>query len=469
MSSSHRAVFWIAVVAGAAALAGCGGASGLFSAPGKGPATNGSVTVTISDPSTCGAPNGMFTHIWISVADVEASPNASARAGDASFVDLTPKLRTAPMQVDLVGGATQCQLPTLAANTSVAAGQFAQLRLFLASDGQAAQIAGNHCGGAANCVQLSSNGSIQPIQVAAETTSGLPMSATTLLGGPFTVATGQSLSVNIAFDVCASVLVANNKITLNPVVTGGALPQKDQITGTLEDALSHAPIGGRQIVALEQSSNGGADRVVMETAAVNSTGMFQFCAVPAGQYDLVATASNAMGGQFAPTLLIGVPNGAQIGALAMFAGMGVNASPGTVQLTINSGTAPIAARIEAQERISIGSQRFVATIPIPQEPAATFAVLTATGAGCAAGGNCALPLLMMPALNASSGRFQSTPNPLISSNTTTPAIYEFDVLAFAPGSGGVPACTPNEVVTGDVPVSPNGATSPPAINFSGCG
>lgn len=457
-------------MAGAAALAGCGSAGGLFSAPGKGPATNGSVTVTMSDPSTCGAPNGgMFTHIWISVADVEASPNASARAGDSSFVDLTPKLRTAPMQVDLAADATQCQLPTLATNTSVAAGQFAQLRLLLASDGQAAQIAGNHCGGAANCVQLASNGSIQPIQVSAESTSGLPMSAATLLGGPVTVTAGQTQNVNIAFDACASLLVANNKFTLNPVVTGGALPLKDQISGTLQDALTHSAIGGRQIVALEQSSSGGADRVVLETAAVTSTGVFQFCAVPAGQYDLVATASNATGGQYAPTFLAAVPNGAQIGALAVFPGAGLNANPGTVQLTINSGTAPIAARIEAQERISIGTERFVATIPIPQEPAATFTALTAAGAGCVAGGACAQPLFPMPALNASSGRFQSTPNPLISSNTTTPAIYEFDVLAFAPGSGGTPSCTPSEIVSGDVPVSPNGATSPPALTFSGCG
>lgn len=448
------------LVAGICAWAGCGSVSGIFgTGPGGGTPSNGTVTVTLSDPSTCLAPNGPYTHIWISIAAVEASPNASAAAGDSSFVDLTPQLKTAPAQVDLLAPPSQCQLPTLATNTSVTAAQYAQLRVFLAADSQAGAIANNHCGAAANCVQLASNGSIQPIVAGAATTSGLPIAAATLLGGPFTVSSGQSSRINIAFDACASVLAANGQILLNAAVTGGALAQNSQVSGTLVDGVSHAAIGGRQIVALEQPGAGGADRVVLETAASNATGAFLFCAVPTGTYDLAAIASTAAGGQYAPTFLSGVTSGAQIGNVSVFPGVGINANPGTVQLTTSTGAAAAALRIAAQERIANGTQTFIATIPIPQEPAATVLALTAPGASCALGGDCSVNLFSLPALNASFGRFSGTPSPLISSNTTSPAIYQMDVQAAT--------CSPQEQTTGDVSVLPNGSTSA-SVAFAGC-
>src|SRR5665213_1382418 len=53
-----------------------------------GPST--SVSVMISDPAACKAPNGPLSHVYITITDVKASTNPDAGANDSSFVDLTP-------------------------------------------------------------------------------------------------------------------------------------------------------------------------------------------------------------------------------------------------------------------------------------------------------------------------------------------------------------------------------------------
>lgn len=467
---SFRCLFalWLALLACCMAGTSCGGNRSVIGPGSSG--GGGTVTLTLSDAATCGPPSGPFTHIWISIADVEANPNAAAAAGGTGFVDLTPQLKAAPMQVDLLAIPSQCTLATLAMNASAPPGQYAQLRIVLAPDSSAGVISHNACGTAANCVQLGSNGSIQPIRLSAETSSGIVLAGAGLAAGSFTVASGQNQPVNIAFDACASIITAGGVITLNPVLSGGAITSgSETISGALIDGVSHGAISGRQIVALEQPSN-GRDRILMETAAAAS-GAFSFCPVPPGTYDLAASASTAMGGQFAPTFLTGVPNGTAIGKVALFAGAGLNANPGTVQLGVTSvgaaGAAPVAVRIAARERILLGTQTFDVTIPILQEPAATIATLTTTAPSCAPGQACSSTLLSLPALSASFARFQTSGSFQVIANITTPAIYQLAAQAFIPSSGGVATCSPAEQTTGNVAISPNGAATA-SVPLTGC-
>src|SRR5579864_4718577 len=89
-------------------LFGCGSSNSTTNANMAG------VNVTISDPSTCSAPQGPFSHVFVTITDVQISSSSTAGANDSSFVDLTPSLKQNPMQVDLLAQANnQCFLATL--------------------------------------------------------------------------------------------------------------------------------------------------------------------------------------------------------------------------------------------------------------------------------------------------------------------------------------------------------------------
>src|SRR5215471_8766805 len=102
------------------------------------------VNVRVSDPATCSGPKGAFSHIYVTITDVQI--NASASAGnDSGWIDLTPSLSQSPQQVDLLGQASnQCFLAILGATTALQPGSYQQIRIMLASN--ATVIANNVCG-----------------------------------------------------------------------------------------------------------------------------------------------------------------------------------------------------------------------------------------------------------------------------------------------------------------------------------
>src|SRR5215469_5521952 len=63
------------------------------------------VSVRISDPATCQSPGGPFAHVFVTITDVRANVSSTAGDNDGGWVDLTPNLSKAPMQVDLLGQA----------------------------------------------------------------------------------------------------------------------------------------------------------------------------------------------------------------------------------------------------------------------------------------------------------------------------------------------------------------------------
>src|ERR1700756_5054119 len=63
----------------------------------------GAVSVMMSDPATCAAPDGPFAHVYVTITDVQAHMSATAGDNDSGWVDLTPNLAKSPKQVDLLG------------------------------------------------------------------------------------------------------------------------------------------------------------------------------------------------------------------------------------------------------------------------------------------------------------------------------------------------------------------------------
>src|SRR3954467_2582082 len=133
----RTALFFLSVLA-LASLALLVACSAGKSANGRGTGT-GSVTTTISDPSTCTAPQGPYSHIFLTVADVQIHQGATAAASDPGWVDLTPGLT--PTQVDMLSTtSTSCFLATLGSNVNLAPGSYQQIRVILLDNSKASQV-----------------------------------------------------------------------------------------------------------------------------------------------------------------------------------------------------------------------------------------------------------------------------------------------------------------------------------------
>ena len=132
-------------------------ALGLVGCSGSGSSQTGLVNTSISDPPTCSAPSGPYTHVFVTVTDVKIHTNANAGPNDAGWVDLTPTLQNNPQQVDLLAQAsTECFLAMLGSKTEIQAGTYQQIRVFLAPDNTS--IASNQCSAnLANCVVMAAN------------------------------------------------------------------------------------------------------------------------------------------------------------------------------------------------------------------------------------------------------------------------------------------------------------------------
>src|SRR5579872_5810809 len=79
-------------------VAACSSVNGTLTTSGM-----STVNVMISDPATCATPNGPFSHVYVTITDVSANVSSTAGDNDSGWVDLTPSLKNAPKQVDLLG------------------------------------------------------------------------------------------------------------------------------------------------------------------------------------------------------------------------------------------------------------------------------------------------------------------------------------------------------------------------------
>src|SRR5713101_4918364 len=241
----------------------------------------GFVNVSTSDPPTCSAPSGPYSHVFVTVTDVKIHTSSNAGSNDSGWVDLTPNLKNSPQQVDLLSQAsTECFLAMMGSKTEIQAGSYQQIRVFLAPDNTS--ISGNQCssatGNPANCIVLAADNSIHALTLASEAQSGLKIPSGQIAGGKFTIAAGETKDLDIDFNACASIVASGGgKFILRPVLHAGEVGLSSAINGTVIDNSTSKPIvGGTTVVALEQKDSSNVDRVVMSTLA-DGNGNFALC------------------------------------------------------------------------------------------------------------------------------------------------------------------------------------------------
>lgn len=409
----------------------------------------GTVSVMLSDPATCQAPDGPYAHVYVTITDVQANVSSTASPTDGSWVDLTPNLTKSPKQVDLLGLASnQCFLATLGDSMQLQAGSYQQIRVILASN--SASITNNACGSAANCVVLTSDNSVHTLNLSSEAQTGIKIPSGQIASGAFTIGAGQTKDLDIDFNTCESiVLQGNGQYRLMPVLHAGEVSTTStSINGTVVDAATGKPVAGSAVVVLEQKDSAGIDRPVGGSSkVVNTDGSFVYCPLPAGTYDVVVVGTTTGGAFYQPSIVTGVTVGSTTGTIKLYLPtVSTNASlAGTVssQNASNQGTV---ADVQLSALETVNSATY--TIPLPltsTQSSATLNVETAPGSGCSTGTDCASYTLNVPGGAVNIGAWVSSGVTLTVS--TSLASYSVDGLATVPGGGGTADCSPSEITT----------------------
>jgi len=447
-----------------------------------------SVSVTISDPPSCKVPAGSFEHVYISINSVQAHTSATAGDNSPGWQELAPQLASAPVQVDLLGTATQgCFLATLGSNNALPVGSYQQIRLLLVPNnpGGSPVPATNNCGNQGlNCAVLN-DGSIHELDLSGQANTGLKIPPGQIVGGPITVTAGQDITLNIDFNICASVIVEGNGMyRLKPTLTAGQVSTtaNTALSGQVTDSVTGMPIlGGTTLVALEQPDASGIDRVFMQ-AATDSSGNFNFCPLPMGAtFDVVVVAINGAGVAYNAAVVVNVPIGTSLGKVPLVAETGAPTGPATIQgfVTALNGAAGgmIDVTMSALQSVSLsgGGARQV-TIPLQGNSTGLISVQNPTTcpAGAPMSANCAQYSLVVPASNPEVGTF-SAGVVTFTAPASGPVLFTVDALAAMPMSGGLPDCTPPEMTQnhlsgGTMPLAVVAGTTVTAqeIDFSGC-
>lgn len=460
-------ILLLTIIAASTVFVGCGSSGG-----------TATVATSLSDPATCGPPQGAFSHIYVTVTDVEISQSATAGANDSSWVDLTPKLKNNPVQVDLLGVANQCFLATLG-STGIPAGNYQQIRVILASNGVG--VSNNKCGpGAANCVMLTNDPSQTPfaLQLSSEARTGIKIPSGQIAGGQFTVKAGDNKDFNIDFNACASIVTqGNGQYRLKPVLHAGEVQLQSTstaISGIVVNAANGLPItGGTTVIALEQMDAGKVDRVIMETVAA-SDGSFSFCPVAAGSYDVVVSAVDGSGNVFAASVITGVQPGDNLANIPVTSAGAAASLQG--QVTTSTGTGATSADVELaalqqiSEIINNTPTTVMITTPLASQSAATANFATQSLGSCPVNTDCMSYTLALPASTPGVGAFKANQNQQI---TTLPILgsanYTLDATTFVPGAATQTGdCSPSEMQSGGIAVNTGQTVQVPAIQFSGC-
>jgi len=460
-----------ALAAAAGIVVGCSNGS-------TGPTTTGMATanVHLSDPSTCTSPNGPFSHVYVTISDVQAHTSASAGPNDAGWVDLTPKLSQSPQQVDLLGPVvSQCFLANMGDSLQLQAGNYQQIRVILSTTVPAGQGKGlggtDACGSQANCVVLADN-SIHTLLLSSEAKTGLKIPSGQIANGGFNIAAGQTKDLDIDFDTCDSIVIeGNGDFRLKPVLHAGEVSTTStSINGVIVDNTTGKPVDGLVEVALEQKDANGVDRIFMSTIA-GTDGSFVFCPLPAGTYDLVIVSRSSAGVVYSPTVVTGVAPGQTISVVSLHALPTVSTAPAVLHgmVTSQNGATPPAATVTDVQLSTLETVSSTLTVTVPLVPslsAIELSLATSSSASCPAGTDCVSYDLKTSAGPVFVGAYSA--GSIALTQSTLPASYIVDVIATVPASGGQLDCSPSELKSAALtPVA--GTTAPvPTLAFAGC-
>jgi len=462
---------FLSLTAIAATIAGCGGTTTTTTAT----AGMAHVSVKLSDPATCMAPNGPFAHVFVTVTDVKAHVNGSAADNDPGFVDLTPGLSTHPQQVDLLGQASnQCFLASLGSTQELQPGKYQQIRIILSDNSPVVNktLPTNLCSnGAANCVVLS-DGTVHTLQLSSEATTGIKIPPGQIANGGLTVAAGETKDLDVDFNTCVSIVEqGNGQFRLKPVLHAGEVTTTStSINGTVVDSATGKAVNGPVLIALEQKDANGVDRVFMNTLA-DASGGFVFCPLPAGTYDVIIVGVSTAGAAYAPSVITGVSTGSTLSVVQLHPQPSVASGATRLQGSVtsqNGAIPPAATSIDVQvSALESVSASLIVTVPqLPTQPGATLALTTENSNSCATGKDCVSYSMPLPAAPPYVGAFTAGGTTLTQS--LLPPSYSIDGIAFVPSSGGTLNCSPNELQA--TPVTPvAGSTLPVStLAFTGC-
>ncbi len=481
MSRQKWALMFLGALLTAGLLLACGGGTANTS-------QSGTLTVTLSDPGTCSAPNGSFANVFITIVDVRAHSSATAGDNDAGWQSLLGDNKGKPQQVDLLGIANNnCFLKTLGSTVLLQSANYQQLRVILADNTNLPTPNGckNSNGTSANygnCVYLT--GEVQkfgtaapshPLLLSSETKTGLKIPAGQIAGGQFNIPAGESKDLNIDFNACASIVMqGNGGFRLKPVLHAGEVKTTaNNVSGKVVDNATGLPITKANVVVALELNVGGTE-MVKQQMSPDAQGNFAFCPVAdpeGGSYDVVVVAFGQNGTvAYAPTITTGVMPGAALGNVKMFA----VGAPANIQGLVTSqkpGPAGTVADVSLAlwQQVTLGSSVNV-VIPLAMQNAVEVPLETAQNNSCPVNTFCKDYTMVVPAGNAAVGAFQAGGATYAAPSGTVN--YLVNAMAVVPGSGGAtPDCSPSSITTDKIPVTP-GQTNPPAkapdINFTAC-
>jgi hypothetical protein len=170
----------------------------------SGPAT---LNMTASDAATCSGPQGPFSHIYVTITDIQVNATYSSSAGDngPAWIDLTPQPAASAAGRSAWTGQQSVGSCRLRSTTELPPGSYQKIRIFLA--GKSTLVLGNQCGGNTNCVMLGSDptSTAQPLLPSSQAKTGLKIPSGQIARGRFVVATGKTQGLDIVFNACASI------------------------------------------------------------------------------------------------------------------------------------------------------------------------------------------------------------------------------------------------------------------------
>src|SRR5579863_9994779 len=294
--------------------------------------TSGTIHTELSDPASCSA---TYQHVWITVSEVQA------HLGSAGWHDLTPGLSNAPVQVDLLNDpANDCFLAQLGTISGLPAGKYQQIRMILFDPvthghgkGKGSGPHTHHKGGPGatpppdnacatalgpdvfNCIELA-DGSIVPLSLPSEATTGLKIPSGQIAGGGLVIAAGASADLDIDVDACKSVVQDGNsgmfvlkptlhagQIDLSAVIGGSVVVGEVKDGAVVPSGATPTPVANAKVWLEAQlparnftigapSATAATAQVenVLRATTTDNNGDFEFCPMPAGTYEIVVDA-----------------------------------------------------------------------------------------------------------------------------------------------------------------------------------
>ena len=424
LKTKSRQLMTLAVIAGLLIASGwiisCGGNSGSMSVP-VGNATSGTVTTSLTDPPTCAA---SYDNVWVTITKVTAHISSTADTTDSGWVTLAD-LTSNPKQIDLLSlASTSCLLSQLGSTSGLPVGKYQQIRILLLDNSASSGPSSNNCGtgNGFNCVVP--HGDVpHELLLSSEAKTGIKIPPGQITGGGLTLEAGQAADLNINFDACASILLqGNGQYRLKPTLHAGEVSvNNNALSGTVVDSSTSTPIAGA-VVLLEQPDSNAIDRVV-NAGVTDANGMFNFCPLPPGNYDVVIDA--AVTGTlettvYGATISFSVPTGTALGNIPLVSegsGTALTTPWATITGQVTSlgsgGPTPQDITLYAlQDATPTGGSLVHVTIPVFMANAQPPTVLTSATPdpaipACAAGTDCSNYSLLVPSGNPSIGTFSS--------------------------------------------------------------